>query len=146
MFIWLNASPIESTKEGHVRATTRTNARCEDSAAALFQRRRKIDEDLAALAPCAEFEMRERRGCEVGGPMGTEILLGDAAEEAVYEFARERAFRNGEISDRVRDYLFDEREAGGRNLAEHGPTLCRRALCGRGHSSTQARAIIHAVG
>jgi len=90
-------------QEGHVRRHYAHQCAMRGFGRCTVQPRRKIDEDLAALAPCAEFEMRERRGCEVGGPMGTEILLGDAAEEAVYEF-RPRACvsKRGDLRPRAR--------------------------------------------
>src|SRR6185369_494843 len=91
------------------------------------ERRREFDEHLRAASRAAELEMRERGGGEIRGAVGAQVLLGDAAEERADEIRRERAPRVRQGAGGLDDYLLDERETGGGNLAEHSGVLGKGA-------------------
>ena len=58
--------------------------------------------------------------------MHAQVLFRDAAEEGPQEVARQAARRLREVPLGAADYLLDQREAGGGDLAEHAFTLGRR--------------------
>jgi hypothetical protein len=84
-----------------------------------IQRRRDVHQHAIARAATAEFQVSERGGGQFLGAMRPQIFFGDTAEIRGEEFPGEHAPRLRHALQRVRDYLFDERETGSRNLAEH---------------------------
>ena len=55
--------------------------------------------------------------------MHAQVLFRDAAEESPQEVARQAARCLREVPLGAADYLLDQREAGGGDLAEHAVTL-----------------------
>ena len=61
----------------------------------------------------------------------SQVFFRDAAKERPQEVARQAACRLRNVPPGAADYLLDQREAGGGNLAEHASTL-GAAAAGRG--------------
>ena len=106
------------------------------------ERRREFEQHAAALAHPAEFEVRQCRGGEVGRAMQAQILFRDAAEEGPQEVARQAACCLRDVPFGAADYLLDQREAGGGNLAEHAVTLWKGEAAGRGIIHRRSRRLI----
>ena len=99
--------------------TTRSSERWAAVGASAFSGERDVHQHAIARAAAAEFQVRERGGGQFRGAMRPQIFFGDTAEIRGEEFPGERAPRARHALQGVRDYLFDEREAGSGNLAEH---------------------------
>ena len=109
-------------QEGHVGGDHAHQRAVRAARGIAIERRRQLDQRVAALAQAPELEMGQRGRGEVRGLVHAQVVLGDTAEELPHESGREGAIAPRRASG-VRGYLLDQCQAGGGNLAEHAEPL-----------------------
>ena len=121
MFIWLNTMPMESTRKGMSGATTRTQRAVRGGrVASADERRRELDEHAAAHAPLPNSSCASAAAARSVGRCARRSSSATPRKKARRNSARQaRAALRAGPRAALRDYLLDEREPGGGNLAEH---------------------------